>query len=76
MFTTGFNQDESYLKFQHLICGDLRFDEKENYKEGCLRILRTAQNNIRLTEEAILPIFSEATNNTIKEMVIIEPRKK
>ncbi|KAL4509136.1 hypothetical protein ABPG72_018067 [Tetrahymena utriculariae] len=76
MMTTGFNQEESYLKFQHMICGNLRFDDKEDYKEGCLVILRTAQNNIRLTEEAVIPVLTEQTNNTIKDMILIEPRKK
>lgn len=54
----------------------MRVDDTEDFKDGHVRVLRTAANNIRLTEEAILPIFSESVNNTVKDMILIEPRKK
>ncbi|EGR28738.1 hypothetical protein IMG5_169350 [Ichthyophthirius multifiliis] len=74
--TNAFNQEGSYLNFQHIICGDFKFEDMEQYKEGCIRILRGGQKSIRMCEEQVVSVLNGGQNNAIKDIVIIEPRVK
>ncbi|KRX07003.1 WD40-repeat-containing domain [Pseudocohnilembus persalinus] len=76
--TTGLNEDGSYLKFKHFLTSDLasRYQSKSE-QSGILRILRMVENQNALSEEGHLQIYNEdLDNNTIQDMILIEPRKK
>ena len=71
--THSLNEDGSYLKFQHLLLADARFDQQS----GTLRFLRMVDNSNRLTDEGEVETFTEHLgNNSVRDLILLEPRKK